>query len=63
MAVCKALLDRGDAMVYFPKVLEILGEVHRLGEFKSDTEIVEYVAKQIERKENKWLWLQDHEKL
>lgn len=59
LAVCRALLDRGDAMIYFPKILEGLGEVYRLGELKSDAEIVEYIANLIERKENKWILLSD----
>lgn len=59
LAVCRVLLDRGDKMMYFPKILEGLGEVYRLGELKSDAEIVEYIAGLIERKENKWIWLNE----
>lgn len=59
LTVCRALLDRGDTMKYFPKIIEGLGEAARIGTFSSDAEIVTYIAKLIERKENKWIWLQD----
>lgn len=59
LTVCRALLDRGDTMKYFPKIIEGLGEVSRMETLPSDAEIVTYIAKLIERKENKWIWLQD----
>lgn len=59
LSVCRALLDRGDTMKYFPKIIEGLGEVSRMETLPSDAEIVTYIAKLIERKENKWIWLQD----
>lgn len=57
LTVCQALLERGDSMKYFPKIIEGLGEAARLGTFSSDAEIIDYVAKLIERQENKWVWL------
>lgn len=59
LTVCRALLDRGDTMKYFPKIIEGLGEVSRMETLPSDAEIVTYIANLIERKENKWIWLQD----
>lgn len=59
LTVCRALLDRGDTMKYFPKIIEGLGEAARIGTFQTDAEIIDYVAKLIERQENKWVWLHD----
>lgn len=57
LTVCRALLERGDTMKYFPKILEGLGEATRIGTFASDAEIADYVANLIESDKNKWVWL------
>jgi len=59
LAVCKGLLQRGDGLVYLPRVVEMLGEMHRKNLAASDDEIVEIVAKQLETPNNKWVWLHD----
>lgn len=59
LTVCRALLERGDTMKYFPKIIESLGESARIGTLTTDAEIIDYVANQIERQENKWVWLQN----
>ena len=57
--VCKELLKRGDGMVYFPRILEILTELYRQGKIESDMGTVEEIAKLIETANNKWVWLHD----
>lgn len=60
LSVCKAFIERGNTLVYLPKILEILEDVYRQGELKKDAEIADYVAKKIEKKENRWVWLHEH---
>ncbi len=59
-SVCKVFVERGNSLVYLPQIIEILGDVCRKGTQKTDAELAEYVAEQIEKKENLRVWLQNH---
>ena len=59
LSVCRGLLKRGDGMVYFPRVVEILGEIQRKNLATSDDDAIEIIAKQLENSTNKWVWLHD----
>lgn len=53
--VTKGVLRRGNGMVYFPKVIELMEREVREAKSSSVPEMIESISKQIEREDNFWI--------
>lgn len=53
--VTKGFLRRGNGMVYFPKVIELLEREVREAKSSSVPEMIDSISKQIEREDNFWI--------
>lgn len=53
--VTKGFLRRGNGMVYFPKVIELMEREVREAKSSSIQEMIDSISKQLERKDNFWI--------
>ena len=53
--VTKGFLKRGNGMVYFPRVIELLEREVRETKSRSVSEIIDSISKQLEREDNFWI--------
>lgn len=57
--VCKGFLNRGNSLIYLPKVIEAAERVLREQPEISSTELIEQVCRQIERADNFWVMIKN----
>ncbi len=55
--VVKAFINKGNGMVYLPKILEIIEREKRENDYITTVELIEKVCNQLERKDNIWVVL------
>ena len=55
--VVKAFINRGNGMVYLPKILEIIEREKRENDYITTVELIEKVCNQLEREDNIWVVL------
>lgn len=55
MDVTRGFLERGNGMVYFPKIIELLEHEVRTAKCSSVPELIESISKKLERADNFWV--------
>ena len=55
--ICKRFVQRGNTLLYLPKIIEIIQNVLRTENNVSDDQILEYIINEIELEENIWVFL------